>query len=387
MIASLRILMVHQGAELYGSDRSFAATVQAVRTAFPYAIIDVCLPEDGPLTDLLRADVDQFIFEPRGILRKVELKRRPWKTLWELMAAVLSYRKRVKQYDICYVNTVVCVSAIVALRRCPASKAIVHLREIPGGLARRVFVKMLAYSKATLVYNSAATAGAFGLAGEVVHNGVEGLQNVETERNARNWPLRILIIGRINTWKGQQFVVDALRTHGRSVPIEMRIVGDVFKGYEPLLETLRASAAECAQPVTISGFVEDPSAHFAWADFILVPSVQPEPFGRVAIESFSAGRPVLASRGGGLSEIVEDGFTGWLFEPGNVRQLLHVISLAVWIGPAAYRDMSFAARRVFTQRFTHARYSDAMAAIFRRAVARPTLTLVAGSGKRSPKAG
>lgn len=57
------------------------------------------------------------------------------------------------------------------------------------------------------------------------------------------------------------------------------------------------------------------------ADIVVVPSVWPEPFGRVAVEGMAAGRPVAASRIGGLQEIVRHGETGYLFEAGSSAEL------------------------------------------------------------------
>jgi glycosyltransferase involved in cell wall biosynthesis len=55
--------------------------------------------------------------------------------------------------------------------------------------------------------------------------------------------------------------------------------------------------------------------------FGVVPSLCPETFGLVALEAMSAGRPVIASRIGGLPELVRDGQEGVLVEPGDVRSL------------------------------------------------------------------
>jgi glycosyltransferase involved in cell wall biosynthesis len=52
-----------------------------------------------------------------------------------------------------------------------------------------------------------------------------------------------------------------------------------------------------------------------------VPSLEPEPFGRVAIEAMSFGKPVIAAAHGGLLDIVADGATGRLFAPGDANAL------------------------------------------------------------------
>lgn len=51
------------------------------------------------------------------------------------------------------------------------------------------------------------------------------------------------------------------------------------------------------------------------AKLVVVPSIWPEPFGRVALEALSFGAPVVATNRGGLPEIVEEGVTGFIVEP------------------------------------------------------------------------
>ena len=79
----------------------------------------------------------------------------------------------------------------------------------------------------------------------------------------------------------------------------------------------------------------------------LVPSVWSEPFGLVALEAMSVGRPVIASRTGGLIDIVADGETGFLVQPGDPLALQHAIEglladsdLRSRMGQAALRKFS-----------------------------------------------
>ncbi len=62
-------------------------------------------------------------------------------------------------------------------------------------------------------------------------------------------------------------------------------------------------------------------ALYQQADIVVVPSVWEEPFGLVAVEAMATGRPVCASRVGGLQSIIQEGETGLLFEGGNAVQL------------------------------------------------------------------
>ncbi|MGE5223997.1 MAG: glycosyltransferase family 4 protein [Omnitrophica WOR_2 bacterium] len=69
----------------------------------------------------------------------------------------------------------------------------------------------------------------------------------------------------------------------------------------------------------------------AWrrCSIALAPSIWPEPFGIVAIEAMSCSRPVIASRIGGLIDIVEDGVSGFLIPPGDVAALQSAIRTLV----------------------------------------------------------
>ena len=59
-----RVLFVHQGAELYGSDRTFEQSVRGYRIQNPDAHISVLLAASGPLEELLRPSVDELVVEP-----------------------------------------------------------------------------------------------------------------------------------------------------------------------------------------------------------------------------------------------------------------------------------------------------------------------------------
>jgi glycosyltransferase involved in cell wall biosynthesis len=357
---SLAIVMVHQGSELYGSDRSFVSALCALRERHPDAVIDVVLPEPGPIVDHVARYASRILYNAYGVLRKKELKARPWQTCVRMLTAWMGYRRLFRSYQICYVNTVVCVAAIAALRVQRAA-VYVHVREIPSSFALKVFRTLLTISGASLIYNSRATAAAFALAGDVIHNGVDVSGPMVPADTTQSRPRRLAIIGRINPWKGQQFVLDALSTQGRHLAVQLRIVGDVFPGYEALLDTLRETAITCAQSVEMEGFTNDPGVHFAWADFVVVPSVLPEPFGRVAIESFASGRPVIAAAAGGLQEIVTDGVDGFLFTPGDTADFVRVVERALATTHAVYAEMANAAREKYLGAFTVETYMRSVA--------------------------
>jgi glycosyltransferase involved in cell wall biosynthesis len=84
----------------------------------------------------------------------------------------------------------------------------------------------------------------------------------------------------------------------------------------------------------------------AWRRSMLgfLPSIWEEPFGIVLLEAMSCGRPVIASRIGGIVDFVTDGDGGLLVEPGNVASLRNAIQRLLDDPPLRHR-MGLAARR------------------------------------------
>lgn len=91
--------------------------------------------------------------------------------------------------------------------------------------------------------------------------------------------------------------------------------------------------------------------HLRQADFLVFPTIAEEALGRSAVEAMGVGRPVIASRIGGLPYTVIEGLTGLLFEPGNVDELASKIEQLL-DDPALRERMGAAARQRFVEHFT-----------------------------------
>jgi glycosyltransferase involved in cell wall biosynthesis len=106
----------------------------------------------------------------------------------------------------------------------------------------------------------------------------------------------------------------------------------------------------------------------ARAAYLLVPSIWYENFPRVLVEAFACGLPVITSRLGAMAELVEDGFTGLLAEPGDAVSLAERISWAN-AHPSSMREMGQAARRRYEQKYTGEANFARLTAIYREAIA------------------
>lgn len=364
-MAVMRIVCVHQGFELYGSDRCFIESVAALREAWPQADIEVVVPREGPIAEPLRAVATRVIIEPVFILRRSELLMLIATAPFRLMPAIWRALRRMRSADLVYVNTVVVLDYLLAARFFSA-KTLVHVHEIPDGAKLSLFRKLLAWTRAEIIFNSKATRAAYRLDTQrlqhVVYNGIAAPSDIAKEQYDGTRPLRLLLLGRINRIKGQDLLIEALALLPREIAarLEVRIVGDTFRNDVTREAALHAAVRDAGLEtiVRFEPFVADPAPLYRWADVVAVPSRLPESLGRVAIEAMAFGRPPLVAKLGGLIEIVEDGVTGWVVEPNDAAALAHTITrivtrLEIWrsFGAAARArfDAIFSARTIAKQ--------------------------------------
>jgi glycosyltransferase involved in cell wall biosynthesis len=364
----MRIVCVHQGYELYGSDRCFAECVAALRNAYPKADIEVVLPRRGPILELLEGVATTIAIEPIWVLRRRNLAWLATFGLVRLPFAILRAARRFKRCDLVYINTSVIVDYILAARFFPG-RSLLHIHEIPEGRTLTVLRRLALFSRAEIIFNSRATSAAFALPSErpsqVIYNGVRGPASAEPVTFDGARALRLLMLGRVNRIKGQETLLAALNllTDEMRAKVQVRIVGGAFedKLQEEALATLVRTSGLSAT-VSLEPFARDSSVLYRWADIVLVPSRRPESLGRVAIEAMAFGRPVVASRIGGLAEVVEDEKTGWLTPPGNPEALAKTIA-AIIENPLGWRGFGAAARRRYETLFREEDAANAIAAV------------------------
>jgi glycosyltransferase involved in cell wall biosynthesis len=195
---------------------------------------------------------------------------------------------------------------------------------------------------ARVITNSRATAAAFMAAGghaslvRVVHNGIDPAPfdavtpgTAADTRAALGVPADAFVValfGRFHPWKGQQVLLTALP----ALPaVHALFVGAPLFGEEAFESALRAQAAKLgvADRAHFLGFRSDVPELMRASDVVAHASVYPEPFGRVIVEGMLARKPVIATRDGGVGEIVTDGETGILVPPNDAAALTKAIAL------------------------------------------------------------
>jgi glycosyltransferase involved in cell wall biosynthesis len=143
-----------------------------------------------------------------------------------------------------------------------------------------------------------------------------------------------MLAGRLTRWKGQALIIEAaslLKSSGCS-DFLILFVGDDQGRSAYRDELLSAIAAHgLSEHIKLVGHCHDMPAAFSLCDFALAPSIEPEAFGRTAVEPQAMRKPVLAAAHGATVETVVDNMTGWLITPGDVaawaQALRHAIEL------------------------------------------------------------
>jgi glycosyltransferase involved in cell wall biosynthesis len=354
------ILFVHQGYELYGSDRTLIQSVEAVAQRWPRARITVLLPSDGVLRVALLSVVDDVRVHDLAILRKSNLKKMKMGDLGGLLKRISEAHRMMHAYDLTYINTVMVIDYILAaciVRR----PRIIHVHEIPTGASSLFFSALLMLSRGFVIFNSEATRRSFrllfGQGCAIVWNGVATPPESLAATTHPN--LNLLLIGRFNSWKGQALLLRAVAQlpAGLRSQVRVRLVGSVFGDQVHFADELVTLIAELGVSaiVEMCPFTVDPHSHYSWADVVVVPSTKPEPFGLVAIEAMAAGRSVIAANHGGLSEIMVDGVTGSLVEPGSIQSLAFAIEGYI-DNPARVKAEGYAGRSRFLAEFEEKHY-------------------------------
>lgn len=162
----------------------------------------------------------------------------------------------------------------------------------------------------------------------------------------------VLFVGRLVEKKGLSHLIDAMDIlQQRGTPVRLVVIGD-----GPLAATLKRHA-EKLQRVEFLGWQANTEVR-QWmrdAAAVCVPSLTAETgdaegLGHVTLEAMDAGAPVIASRHGGICEVVEDSVNGLLVEPGNAGEIAAAISRIV-TQPDLGRGLGAKGRETIRQNF------------------------------------
>ena len=367
------VLFAHPSSDLYGSDRALLESLHALRSD-GWRLI-VALPSRGPLVPYVESLGAEVRIVSVPVLRKALLSPRGVAVL--LVRSLLTLGRLIRllqaaRPSLVYVNTTVVPLWIIAafLARRPTLCHVHEAEERAPFLLRLGLMAPLLLCR-TVVVNSRATLTVVvrtlpRLRGRIdlIYNGVPGPGTPPEPLEQPMQRVRLVVVGRLAPRKGIDVAVaaaDLLTRRGRNV--ELHLVGSIFPGYEWYEEQLRAAAAAPTLKgrVHLQGFRADVWSAYAMAHVVLVPS-RAEPFGNVAVEAMLAGRPVVAARVQGLSEIVTDGRNGLLVSPEDPVELADAVASLVdnWQRAIA---LALAGQESARRRFGTARYAAEISSV------------------------
>ena len=343
------ILFIHQSAELYGSDKTMLYFLSELdKTKYLPVIV---LPFDGPLKiELEKNNIKVFIAPVLKLYRKMFTPKNLITFFREYKEGVAVLDKLNKEYDfkLVYTHTLAALIGIIFANK-RKIKHLWHVQEIIAKpkIFNLAFKKLLSLncnhkviydSKATMNFwiknNKTLTAKSM-----AVWNGIE-LNNIQTFKDEDLVEIRenyfksnkdeiiIALVGRINSWKGQQLLLTAFNILSKTNQnIKLVYLGSAPPNQEIFEIDLKNKIKEynLEEKVIIIPFQKDITKFWNSIDIAVVPSTEPEPFGMVVIEAMLAKKPVVASNHGGPTEIVIDNETGFLFESSNEILLANAI--------------------------------------------------------------
>lgn len=149
-----------------------------------------------------------------------------------------------------------------------------------------------------------------------------------------------LFVGRLSQEKG----IDVLRsTFEKLADIKITVAGD---------GPARTTLADCPT-IALLGQIDahEVLALMKRSSYLVMPSIWFENFPRTIVEAFACGLPVIASRLGAMADIIRDGITGLLFEPGSAEDLAEKITWAE-SRPGEMQHMGSNARKEYETRYT-----------------------------------
>lgn len=143
--------------------------------------------------------------------------------------------------------------------------------------------------------------------------------------SAVNGKFKIVSVGRLEIVKNMQLLIETFAILQLQDRATLTIVGD---GRErAYLDTLIAQY-KLEGSVNITGFSSTPEEYVASADLFVLPSLS-EGFGIAVVEAMLQKVPCLCSKVGGIPEFIEDGVSGWLFDPNNKDEFSQKLSQCI----------------------------------------------------------
>jgi len=354
----MRVMFITpHGNLIYGGEKSLLLLMRELRQRNVHVTV-VC-PEIGVFINLLKSeDIETVICPICNLLKR---------TIFSYLNSVLRLWDIVRKVkpDIIHCNSATVAQIAIPVARLLGIPTVVHLR---NDLTRQGAKRYLVTKTSAVIANSSFTgADLINCIAQhkrhVIHNPIEIPARTvlahDTDRSL------VLFVGQICHHKGvNTFIQIASKLKNHPLKPKFVILGDEpyhAKGY---LKEIKKMAEELGvlSIIEFAGHVTDIDEYYQKATVVIVPSKK-EPFGRVAAEAMMAGLPVVASRVGGLPEVVEDNVTGFLVDPEDVGGFAEKVQLLL-NNPEKANALGQAGRERAIKMFSPQKHADQVMGVY-----------------------
>lgn len=340
------ILFVDHTASLGGGEIALLALVRRLDPGRYKPVVLLCA--DGPFKELLvEAGVETHVLPLSDQVANTRKDALGGRSLLRIgaAAAIFAYIVRLARFmrhrrvDLVHTNSLK-ADVIGGFAARLAGKTVVwHVRDRIAGdyLPRSVAWAFRTLSRLVpnaVIANSMATLETMRLPkskhGRVIPSGIDLSAHDRAQSTSDNaGGARIVgLVGRISPWKGQHiFIEAAAEIHRRFPEVRFQIVGAALfeevaydRGLRDMVRSL--GLGDC---VAFTGFQKDVPSVMARLEILVHASTTAEPFGQVVVQGMASSKPVVATAGGGILDIVRDGETGLLVPMGDARAMAEAI--------------------------------------------------------------
>jgi glycosyltransferase involved in cell wall biosynthesis len=334
-----KVLVIYGSSDLYGASKNLIRSLEGFKR-MGWTSISV-LPHDGPLVELMKKSGFEVILMEHGVLRRQNLTPIGLLTLFgQIFSSFLKLSALIKKEKISLIYTNSNANSIGGLLK--LSHGIPHIWHIHEIIERPKWFKLLleTYIKHTedrVICVSKAVINNFsGIKSEklkLLYNGIDTRPYAKADYNLKaeiGVPENRLLIGmvaRVNLWKGQFYFLEIAAQLKKKYPnLHFVMAGDAFPGYEYLYDEVHSLTQKLGleDSVTNLGFRLDIPEILSGLDIFVLPSILPDPLPTTVLEGMAAGKPVVATRHGGATEMVIEGETGFLIPWDNTQEAVLV---------------------------------------------------------------
>ena len=334
-----KVLVIYGSSDLYGASKNLIRSLEGFKR-MGWKSISV-LPHDGPLMELMKKSGFEVILMEHGVLRRQNLTPTGLLTLFgQIFSSFFKLSALIKKEKINLIYTNSNANSIGGLLK--LSKGIPHIWHIHEIIERPKWFKLLleTYIKLTedrVICVSKAVINNFsGIKPEklkLLYNGIDtqpyakANYNLKSEIGIPENRLLIGMVARVNLWKGQFYFLEIAALLKKKFPnLHFVMAGDAFPGYEYLYDAIHSLTQKLGleDSVTNLGFRPDIPEILSGMDIFVLPSILPDPLPTTVLEGMAAGKPVIATRQGGATEMVIAGETGFLIPWDNPEEAVLV---------------------------------------------------------------